>query len=707
MTVSFPAAAFKNADTKLADGTTTPGVSNTAFTLTFTVQGGTARLVDPGAGGSIDVNVLNDRNWVDVQFVAPTGLKIDAGSITDLDPEFTLTGAGVGSIVLDAARAPTLVMGDPGVAGATLTYRYWLTGRFAQTGDVTLTYLANSWSFNLATQPTVPAATIGPQYLDVVFPDAGDGYVIVASSVNHGEITLRLLDPQTNQVTTTSGWTVSIDTNTPVVQLDTNVFRYRLNITVAASPALSSVIVEYSFVSGSWQRQVEDGSVAAADVTWTTAPDPGTETFTLVTPGTSSLTLTLPSAGDAGVTSGFTLDPATVLNGDPVFADQDTNRNGIQIYNQGGWVVTLDETRLPTRIGTTNQYTFGILIDAVGSARSITFSPVLDGHGLGYTGTTSSGTQGGSSQNLHNLSSATNRTFIDVAFAPTAGNDIVDLGTLGDEFSIGGFGGAGVALRTTDHPVLSLGNGVYRFMLDGTFRPGAVDVDFQANTWNFAPARGPPGNLASTSTFLVAGASGELVRTIPASGDKPETVVTLAGAGVGADVLNGLGYIEVRFRPSSGNSIDRATIDGNEIEVRNAAGNLVPLTGSPIRVGTTDIYRYSFSGALAAGTYTVNFLAGTFADTAGIPNQAKSESFRVEVPTATILDPGPKQVLDREAVESRGWIDVTFSSPERPPRQRRLDHSTPAPSSRWRAAPRRSSSTGHRSSSRGTRRCTP
>ena len=86
MTVSFPAGAFKNADTKLADGTTTPGASNTAFALTFTVQGGTARLVDPGAGGSIDVNVLNDRDWIDVQFVAPTGLKIDAGSITDLDP---------------------------------------------------------------------------------------------------------------------------------------------------------------------------------------------------------------------------------------------------------------------------------------------------------------------------------------------------------------------------------------------------------------------------------------------------------------------------------------------------------------------------------------------------------------------------------------------------------------------------------------------
>ena len=30
------------------------------------------------------------------------------------------------------------------------------------------------------------------------------------------------------------------------------------------------------------------------------------------------------------------------------------------------------------------------------------------------------------------------------------------------------------------------------------------------------------------------------------------------------------------------------------------------------------------------------------------------------MPTARILDPGPQQVLDRETLESRGWIDVTF-----------------------------------------------
>ena len=461
---------------------------------------------------------------------------------------------------------------------------------------------------------------------------------------------------------------MTIDTTAPVVQLDTNVFRYKLNVSVDTSLAtsLASVIVEYSFVSGTWQRQLEDGSAAAADVTWTTeVPEPGTQTLTLVTPGTSTVTVTLPSTGDAGVPAGFTLDPGTVLNGDPVFFDLDSSRDGVQIYGEAGWVVTLDDTQLPTRNGTTNEYVFGIVVESVGiTMRSITFAPALDVQGLGYTGVTASpATQGGSSQNRHNLSTLTNQTFVDVAFFPGAGNTSIDLGSSDtDEFTFGGFGGSGVSVRTSDHPVIDLGNGVYRFLLNGSFRPGEVEVDFVANTWSGTSARGPPAtpNLGFTSTFLVAGATGELVRTIPAHGDQPETVVTLAGAGVGADVLNGLGYIEVRFRPSNGNQIDPATIDGGEIELRDAAGNLVPLTGAPVRVGTTDIYRYSFTGRLAAGIYTVNFLVGTFADSAGIPNQAKSESFRVEMPTARILDPGPQQVLDRETLESRGWIDVTF-----------------------------------------------
>ena len=215
--------------------------------------------------------------------------------------------------------------------------------------------------------------------------------------------------------------------------------------------------------------------------------------------------------------------------------------------------------------------------------------------------------------------------------------------------------------------MLDLGNGVYRFMLDGSFRPGAVDVDFQREhverrrrraglAGNAEPRRSPRPSRSPAPRPTSSARSRR-------SGDQPETVVTLAGAGVGADVLNGLGYLEVTFRPSSGNAIDRATINGGELELRDAAGNLVPLTGTPIRVGTTDIYRYTFTGPLAAGTYTVTFVAGTFADSAGIPNQAKTESFRVEVADRDDPRPGPAAgPRPRRRSSRRGWIDVTFSA---------------------------------------------
>ena len=49
--------------------------------------------------------------------------------------------------------------------------------------------------------------------------------------------------------------------------------------------------------------------------------------------------------------------------------------------------------------------------------------------------------------------------------------------------------------------------------------------------------------------------------------------------------------------------------------------------GSPVRVGPTDIYRYASPAALAVGTYTVTFVAGSFGDTGGTANQAETETF--------------------------------------------------------------------------------
>lgn len=70
--VQFISGAFKNADTTMANGSVVSGMASLADSESFTVNGATATVVNPGAGASVDVREFNERNWVDVDFVAPT-----------------------------------------------------------------------------------------------------------------------------------------------------------------------------------------------------------------------------------------------------------------------------------------------------------------------------------------------------------------------------------------------------------------------------------------------------------------------------------------------------------------------------------------------------------------------------------------------------------------------------------------------------------
>ena len=70
---------------------------------------------------------LNDRNWVLVTIPVDAGKTLDTTSVTDLAAEFSLSGPGLGSVVLDASRAPIQATGDQ--------FYFFVTGRFG-TGDV-------------------------------------------------------------------------------------------------------------------------------------------------------------------------------------------------------------------------------------------------------------------------------------------------------------------------------------------------------------------------------------------------------------------------------------------------------------------------------------------------------------------------------------------------------------------------------------------
>ena len=105
----------------------------------FTVVGATATVTNPTPGASVDINVINGRAWITVTFTNPTLFTIDPASITDLAAEFQLSGPGLGTIQVDGTQAPQLMSST---ADHGRPIRYWLTGRFATTGAVNLTFLA-------------------------------------------------------------------------------------------------------------------------------------------------------------------------------------------------------------------------------------------------------------------------------------------------------------------------------------------------------------------------------------------------------------------------------------------------------------------------------------------------------------------------------------------------------------------------------------
>ena len=94
------------------------------------MQGPTGQVVDPQGGSGIDVNTLNGRTYIDVTLpTAPSGYTVDPLSITDLAPEFTLTGSGLGTVAIDNSQAPLLLTNGQ--------YRYWLIGSFSSAGPTT------------------------------------------------------------------------------------------------------------------------------------------------------------------------------------------------------------------------------------------------------------------------------------------------------------------------------------------------------------------------------------------------------------------------------------------------------------------------------------------------------------------------------------------------------------------------------------------
>ena len=104
-------------------------------------------MVDPLTDDIVDAELLNDRGYIDIDIVVPGyAADLDVATVTDLDPEFTITvdDAADGTLILDSSQPPLLVGFDEGTS--TYTFRYWYSGSFTS-GDVTIDFIGDSFDF--------------------------------------------------------------------------------------------------------------------------------------------------------------------------------------------------------------------------------------------------------------------------------------------------------------------------------------------------------------------------------------------------------------------------------------------------------------------------------------------------------------------------------------------------------------------------------
>ena len=183
----------------------------------------------------------------------------------------------------------------------------------------------------------------------------------------------------------------------------------------------------------------------------------------------------------------------------------------------------------------------------------------------------------------------------------------------------------------------------FRFWTIGSYGSGDVDVTFIAGSWSLTD--GTPST--STGQFKVV---------------DPTTINAT--------------YLDVAFFPTSGDVLDDDSITDSADEFSisgDAAGTAVlSSTMTPTRLaGDNNVFRYYFTGEFDGGELAINFAESTYdaiqtdsvGATTSISNLADSEAFLLLELTAELADPVADQVVDKDILNNRGFIDVPFTVP--------------------------------------------
>ena len=618
------------------DSTGNAGTSDTEHTdRSITIQGPTGALTDPLGGSSVDVNKLNGRNYIDVTFGTaqiPTGYTLDANSVLDLAPEFTLSGSGVGTVTIDNSTAPAHI-------GTGTTYRYWLNGFFSSqstadpvTGaltvppDVTLTFIPGSFSFaptDASVETGTATVTVDDAlYLDVTFLTPPTGYAVDLGSLDGHEFTL--VDH------TTSTKTISVDTSfAPVAIASTpNTFRFRVTGTyqrpVAAHDSVAAVpgdTIDVTFVPGSWSLVPVSGTPTSLDL--------------------HNLSSTNNTHGWIDVT--FSPVSGSALTGS--ITGPEITLGGAGLGTGPGAAHLISATPLALGGGRYRYYVAGTYTTG---AVNVTFvGGTLHSGGYDNIEQHASFTSQGPTADLIDPAAGTvvgagelnSRGYIDVRF--NTGTKTLDASTVSDdgaEFTLHAGSFTGTFALTTQAPVQLDPTGdpnLWRYWTTGTVATGTPIIDFTDDSFGFTDGT-LSGHVASQS---------------------------LTGAAATAVIH----YLDVRLTAPTGDTIDAATVNGGEFVLSGAGAAGVSLSGATTRISSTT-WRYYFTGAFVAGGVTVDFQANSFRSVDGVGGSAHQtlggqEKFTVQQLTADVADPQNGGSIGADVLNSRGYFDVTFALP--------------------------------------------
>ncbi|MCY2990036.1 MAG: hypothetical protein NTY19_19505, partial [Planctomycetota bacterium] len=236
--------------------------------------------------------------------------------------------------------------------------------------------------------------------------------------------------------------------------------------------------------------------------------------------------------------------------------------------------------------------------------------------------------------------------YIEVRFTPSGGValDPASLTDADPEFELTGAAAGAVTLDGTAVPVEGQDD-VYRYAFSGAFQPGQVVVEFIDGAWQDVDG---VVSTAESEGFTVLGVQAALVGI-------------QSFATTGLSLLNQRGYLDVQFTPTTGATLDLASImdAGAEVSLTGLAAAGVTLSGVPTSVGD-GVYRYAFTGAFAAGEVGVEFPADGVLDSADYGTTARTTAFAAESPAAGLLSPQPDQRMDRSKFNGDHYFDIQF-----------------------------------------------